>query len=312
MGANDKPHLYRFTGPKGLEFGSIDRDEKTIRNFSVIMRGEALGHDVWIDETFLRQAVREGNAKENGIKTRFTHPGLSGDGLGTLLGRTGNFRKRDDKVLADLKLFESAEKSPKGNIAEYVMNMAEESPDLFGASIVFDRNRESEEKFYRQNQSEGKFVSPDDENTSNLQHVRLASLRAADLVDEPAANADGLFSFVEGSELPAQADELLSYVLGLTEDEPEAFDGGIHPERIKIFFSKFLAQHHLVVLDKWKDSAEIVRTRADQDNNNTTTTQYVTDAKFQAEIQYFCDEIKKLHKQVNLFDRKLKLLKGGT
>src|SRR5215212_4755152 len=59
----------------------------TISNVSMISRGEALGHDFWIDTQFLAQVYSATNAAEKGIKSRFTHPGMSSDGLGTFVGR---------------------------------------------------------------------------------------------------------------------------------------------------------------------------------------------------------------------------------
>ena len=109
-----------------------------------------------------------------GIKSRFTHPNESGDGLGHYLGRLRNFRRDGDQVRADLHFGAAAYKSPEGNLAEYVMDLAEEDPDAFGMSIVVPRDyfyHEEEDRLY----------------------MRPTKLYAADVVDDPAAN-EGLFS----------------------------------------------------------------------------------------------------------------------
>ena len=54
-----------------------------ITGLSVITRGEASGHDMWIDADFLSDVTAAGNAANDGMKARFTHPGQSSDGLGT-------------------------------------------------------------------------------------------------------------------------------------------------------------------------------------------------------------------------------------
>ena len=124
MSSADKPTYLRVLAPRGFD-GRIDRANRTIQEFSVITAGEARGHGGWIDATFLRQVAKAGNALEKGLKSRFTHPGLSGDGLGTTLGRAKNFRPTEDgsRILADLHVFEAASKSPKGDLAEYVFSI---------------------------------------------------------------------------------------------------------------------------------------------------------------------------------------------
>lgn len=212
-----------------------------IHDISVITRGEALGHDLWIDRVFLDQVRVAGNGMESGAKSRFTHPGLSGDGLGRTLGRFQSFRRRGDQVLADLHFLESAHATPEGDLAAYVMDFAEESPDLFGASIVFSLDYRAMDQFSADNADEqGRFVSDDEENKSNLMHARLQRFHAADIVDDPAANPDGLFSAGSG-DIPAVADSMFAYALGLCDDAPPALDGLPHPARMRAFAAQALA-----------------------------------------------------------------------
>jgi hypothetical protein len=83
-----------------------------------------------------------------------------------IVGRLVNFRIEDEKVLADLQLFQT---SPR---RDFILELATKTPEAFGLSISF----------------EGK---PQDVN--GAAYARCTRLRSVDLVDEPAANPDGLF-----------------------------------------------------------------------------------------------------------------------
>src|SRR5580698_1939845 len=92
-----KPPHYRRSetamgiGPrnqKAVDRTGGDYGAGIIRGFAVVSRGEALGHDVWLDDVFLSQVANAINSSRSGRKSRFTHPSLSSDGLGKFLGRT--------------------------------------------------------------------------------------------------------------------------------------------------------------------------------------------------------------------------------
>lgn len=240
---------------------AVDLEARTIKGLSAITRGEALGHGLWIDGAFLEQVASSGKALAAGAKSRFTHPGMSSDGMGKHLGRAKAFALDGDKVRVDLHLARSASRSPEGDLAGYVLELANEDPQAFGASIVFTRDLAAEEAFLLANGAgaqgysvavhplsakERGFKSPDPLNTGNLPHARLQALHAVDLVDEPAANPDGLFSHPT-FELVEGADEALAFVLGLTETAPPEV-GGIDPERARGFVARFLSRRGLVVL----------------------------------------------------------------
>jgi HK97 family phage major capsid protein len=228
----------------------VDAESRVIRGFAVITAGvEALGHGEFIDDTFAQQVVSAGNHSEKGVKVRFTHPGLSADGLGTMLGRAQRFRLRDGRVLADLHFIDAASDAPeRGDIAGYVMKLAEEAPEHFGASIVFSPDLGAMEKFSLGNlNEEGEFESPDERNTRNLPHSRLSRLWATDIVDEPAANPAGMFSFPKGSEIAARAEAFVSYALGLSDVAPPEIASGPHPDRAKRFIQDYLARHGLKI-----------------------------------------------------------------
>lgn len=249
-GVNKRPTRMRLSSLPAVDVEDmpeigVDREGRAIRGYSVITRGEALGHGYWIDGEFLDSVVEAGNAAEGKIKARYTHPGLSSDGLGTLLGRAVNFRREGNQVLADLEFVDSAFETPDGDLASYVMQLAEETPELFGTSVVYTADYGAEDLHWSQNKNEkGRFVSPDEENAENLPHARLARLWASDIVDDPAANPNGMFArgLSDGNSLPAGAERLLNTVLG-GDEEIE----GIHPERVRTFLADWCRRHDIRV-----------------------------------------------------------------
>lgn len=261
--------LERTPATKAKPAGKVDRTGGDygagfIPGVSLITQGEALGHDAWIDEVFNQQVAEALNASRegNGVKSRFAHPSLSGDGTGTVLGRLKNARVEGEQVLADLHLLKSAHDAPDGNLANYVMNLAEEDSTVFGLSIVFGHDEEAEDGFLNEHSEEfeytdrrgdkqkGKrFRSPDARNGNNYYHVRLKELQAGDVVDDPAANPEGLF--YRGQDLPAGADKVLAFALGLAEEKPASLFG-VDSDRVKGFATRFLAAHGLEIKPKEK------------------------------------------------------------
>lgn len=161
----------------------VDRENRIIHGFAVATKGEAKGHDVLLDDLFLNQVVTQGAMSKAGIKMRFDHPNASNTSMGTSIGRAKNFRRDGDVVRADAHLLKAAEDAPNGNLSGYVMDLAEEDPGLFGSSIAF-----IPDKVEFQLDDKGK---PD---RTKKPFARLKKLLAADIVDDPAANPDGMFS----------------------------------------------------------------------------------------------------------------------
>ena len=231
----------------------VDRVDRTggrfgfgvVRGVSIITRGEALGHQMWVDAAFLQATADSINARTEGLKARFTHPGMSSDGLGSYLGKVDNARVDENKVVADLNFAEASTKTPDGNLADYVMTLAETSPEDFGVSIVFDVNEDAMQALTAENTSNGRFVSPDEDNKNNYPHARMSSLRAADVVDSPAANPDGLFR--RGQEVADEADRMLEYALGLSADVPQLALFDADPQRVAAAVQRFLSRHNLKV-----------------------------------------------------------------
>jgi len=158
---------------------SVDREggkwkSGVIRNFAVMtLNVEALGHDLFVDETF-GEEVAQALQTKYGIKSRLTH--VKGDGIAAGLGRVFYSKTEGGKVFGDLHFWASAHKSPSGNLADFVMTKAEEDPQAFGSSIGFSRDISREEW------------------NDDIPRVRLAELKYVDIVDSPATNPEGLFS----------------------------------------------------------------------------------------------------------------------
>jgi hypothetical protein len=184
--------------------GTVDREKGAIFGVSVNTVGEAKGHGVHLEQSFVERVAELGNAEKNGLKARFGHPSMCSTALGTFLGRFKNFRVEGEQVLADLFLSGSAKDAPGGNLYDYVLGLAESESDMFGTSIVFTVGEE-----YQLEGDDRTFVTCD-------------KLHACDVVDDPAANPDGLFSAFNQDALSSQVSEFL----------------GTHPEIYEILSTK--------------------------------------------------------------------------
>ncbi len=270
-----RPRQFRSDVARGLVAVQGDRIERTggdysaglIRGVSICTRGEALGHSYWLDGEFIASVTDAIAARAKGIKARFTHPGISGDGLGTFLGRVKGPRTVGDKTIGDLHFSQAAHHTPDGDLAGYIMDLAAGDPDAFGMSIVFEPDWAAEDDFYDEHktvveQDDGstryEFISPDGDNKGNMPHARLKELRASDMVDDPAANPDGLFH--REQQFAQEADAILTYSLGLCDAAPACVNFSVHPDRVKGFVTRFMEAHGLRLTKKDK---ETIRTTDD-------------------------------------------------
>lgn len=177
----------------------VDREKGIIYGVSAMQAVTAKGHGVAADATSLKQIVDLGNADPNGIKVRFRHPEKDGDALGTVVGRLKAFRVVGDKAIADLHLSRSAALSPAGDLRSYLMAFAEEDPAAFGMSAVFKfdavwRLPTGEVPAFRIVDGEPRMIERPSGALNAVPVVRPSVLAAVDIVDDPAANRDGLFS----------------------------------------------------------------------------------------------------------------------
>ena len=232
-----------------------DRKAGLIRGASIIVEGEALGHEAWVDGTFLSQVAEKINeAGDTGVKARFTHPSLSGDGLGSMFARAKNASVSGDRVVADLHMTEAGHTTPDGDLAAYVMDLAEKDGDAFGVSISFMRNLGEEKKFAAENSDDrGRFRSPDSRNKEHYRHFRLSRLIAADVVDEPAANPDGLFT-KSTQRIAHEGADLAAFALGQSDELPELSMLDVDPTRIRDFAKRYLAEHNLAIVSSEREN----------------------------------------------------------
>lgn len=178
---------------------AVDRQANTLLGFVVAQEGafksEGRGR---FDAESLTQIAALGNAARGGLKSRFTHPGLSSDGLGKFLGRARDFtvsttRAADGQsvraVRADLHFDPTASNTPNGNLSQYVMDLAESDPDALSSSLVIEPDRFVED-------DKGNLVKldpMDDPEGEEPPLWRPRKLHATDIVDVGDA-VDGLLS----------------------------------------------------------------------------------------------------------------------
>ena len=139
-----------------------------IEGVSIISVGEAKGHGLFVDDITLQEVKACAESYADGVKVNLDH----GAGIKDIVGFCDNFRIIGEKLVADLNLLETAEKRA------YVLEIATRMPDTFGISIAFSgpvRERDGRS-----------FAS-------------CTELYSADLVQTPAANPTGLFSFTAKS-----------------------------------------------------------------------------------------------------------------
>ena len=139
-----------------------------IEGVSIISVGEAKGHGLFVDDITLQEVKACAKSYAGGVKVNLDH----GAGIKDIVGFCDNFRIIGKKLVADLNLLETAEKRA------YVLEIASRMPDTFGISIAFSGPvREKDGRSF----------------------ASCTELYSADLVQTPAANPTGLFSFTAKS-----------------------------------------------------------------------------------------------------------------
>ena len=151
-----------------FSFSQIDEGAGILKKVVVAQAGKVKSYFEQIDSVTLSQIAQLGNSKEAGVKARFGHPNMCSSSFGTYIGRFKNFQIDGEKVFGDLHLDEVCKSSPSGNLFDYIMKMAKNNPDMFGASIAFVPGEPS---------------LTDEEYPA----TRIDDLLATDLVDDPAA-----------------------------------------------------------------------------------------------------------------------------
>jgi hypothetical protein len=176
----------------------IDRDSAVINGFAVVTKGVTKDSRGEFDDISLNSVVELGNKVKTGVKSRFGHPNMSSTALGTFLGRVRNFRRDGDIVRADLHIDKTAFETPDGDLAGYVLNLAESDPEMFGASMVIYWDEEKREGL----DANGNELPP---------FIRVTNLFSVDVVDDPAAN-NGLFGMPFFSESVRPSAEMTAFL----------------------------------------------------------------------------------------------------
>lgn len=202
------PALFRTARTAELP-SKVDRKANIIFGANLMQVGDLNDGDArpWtVDAEALSQAQQIMSRGNNGAKARFTHPNMSNDGMGSYLGRWRNIRVDGGTLRADLHIADAAFRSPQGDLGSYVLDLAESDPQAFGVSLATRLDYENLSEFERDNEREEGQKWP----------MRFADIRAADIVDEPAATRGGLFELTTPDlrNLPAQATALLSTYFG--------------------------------------------------------------------------------------------------
>lgn len=187
----------------------VNRKQEVIEGFAVVTKGVTHDERGEFDDLALNTVVELGNKSSLGVKSRFGHPNMSSTALGTFLGRVENFRRDGDIVRADLHIDPTAHQAPDGDLAGYVMNLAESDPQAFGSSMVIHWD----EEFRKEKQSDGKELPP---------FIRVKKLMSVDVVDDPAAN-NGFFGEVFFSESVKPSAEMSTF-LDRFLNQPEAVE----------------------------------------------------------------------------------------
>lgn len=213
----------------------VDRESKILRGYVVAELGpfKTPGRGQFDDES-LNKIVDLYRESPKGIKSRFTHPGLSSDGLGTFLGRSRDAYRDGTKVRADLHLAESSFHTPKGDLGGYVLDLAEEDPDALSSSLVLKT-----EKVYILG-DDGRRKT--DEKGDELPPIwRPTKLHASDIVDTGDAVNGLLSAGVDAGELPDGAVRLAYAMLD------QAFPGvprEVLAARLAQFAERYLDQRY--------------------------------------------------------------------
>lgn len=155
---------------RAAESPTIDAEAGVIKGVAVITEGPALGHTdfgtglpIFADATTLREVHACASAFEGGLKVKMTHGGDAADIVGVLR----DFRIDGPVLRAD---FYSLKTTPH---RDYIFEIAETVPHAFGLSIAFSGERDV---------------------VGEQAMARCAEIYSADLVSEPAANPNGLFT----------------------------------------------------------------------------------------------------------------------
>lgn len=202
---------------------NVDRENDILKGVEIAKFGKNK-NGTYFNMKFLNDLVAKGNEQKQGVKSRFGHPNMCAESLGTFVGRYKNFRLENEKVYADLHIDQITKKTQvegKGiTMYDYIMDMAENNPDMFGNSIVVSCQFFEEE------------IENESGKKERVESLILDQIVSSDLVDDPAAT-DALFS--------NNPNDLGVLITDFLDQNPQVFQTIVKkPEIIEDFFSRYV------------------------------------------------------------------------
>jgi hypothetical protein len=182
---------------------AVDRKNAVIKGYVVAQLGpfKTPGRGEFTRQS-LETIVALMRQESKGLKVRYTHPTLSEDGLGKYLGRSKAARLDRDRVRADLHFDKSAFKTPNGDLATYVMDLAESDPDAISSSLALQADE------LDQRDEKGRLLVDDD--GEPLAPIWIPTkLHASDIVEV----GDAVDSLLSADGLPDQVVRAASQLL---------------------------------------------------------------------------------------------------
>jgi hypothetical protein len=240
-------------GAQGRPVG-VDRKTNVIHGFVVAQLGDFKdqGRGTFTDAS-LGKILELMRAEREGLKSRFSHPTLSSDGLGKFLGRakdpflgeaTTPSGETVAAVRADLHLSESAFKTPAGNLADYVMTLAESDPNALSSSLALKTNKIE--------QLDAKGRPALNENGDPLPPIWIpVELHATDIVDVGAA-VDGLLS--AGGPMEGLPDEIVRRASQLLDTQFRGQPREVVESRCSAYLGQYLDWRYGALYEEVQDS----------------------------------------------------------
>jgi hypothetical protein len=159
-------------------------------------------------QDFINDLVTIANTKqgENGHQVRFGHPAQCEQTLGSYCGRVKNIRVRGNQAIGDIHLAKAAENAPsKGNLREYILQLAQEDSEAIMMSIVFTAG---DQYFYNSEHQREIFIGDVDQisylsslpDVSRILFETVLDWHFTDFVDQ-GANTTDLFRNHRGEEV---------------------------------------------------------------------------------------------------------------
>ena len=245
---------------------------EVIKGCSICTAGPALGHGVYLDESFILEAYQLSDMSKLGLKARFGHPSMCNEALGTAVGRFTNFAiSKDGKQLyGDLKFGEYADERYK----KHIIGLAKEDPEAFGTSIVFSigsyyrKSPEGEEvdvDLSEDGRETYEAFEGDPEELSEELYVRCGKMYGCDFVDEPAANPGGLFSSASPAHEVSQFLSENPEIKTLLQNNKNVVD---IIEKYGVQIKQFLSKEEIIMNKPENEQEELLEANSDIEDTN--------------------------------------------